>query len=63
MAQKVRAGMNREQFDENADMNAIFDCNVVENLDDNKGGQLAIMAQDPGEELRMDKDLGLFEFI
>jgi hypothetical protein len=55
--------MNREQFDTNAEMNAIFDCNVVENLDDNKGSQLAIMAQDPGEELRMDKDLGLFEFI
>ena len=44
-------------------MNNIFDCKIVEGLDDKKEGTLAIMAHDPAEDLKMDKDLGLFEFI
>ena len=64
VAKKVRAGMNREQFDKNDEgVNDFFDCKVVENLDENANGMLAIMPNDPSEELRMDKDLGLFEFI
>ena len=64
VAQKVRAGMNKEQF-ENIDenLNEFFDCKVVDNLDDQKDAPLALMSEDQNEEFKMDKDLGLFEFI
>ena len=56
--------MNKEQF-ENIDdnMNEFFDCKVVDNLDDQKEAPLALMSEDQNEEFKMDKDLGLFEFI
>jgi len=69
VAKRVRAGMNKDQFESDKnqknedDMEDFFDCKIVENLDENKGNVPAIMASDPADELKMDKDLGLFEFI
>ena len=44
-------------------MNEYFDCKIVDNLDEQKDAPLAIMSSDQNEEFKMDKDLGLFEFI
>ena len=59
--------MNRGQFEEDKkdenedDMGAFFDCKIAEGMDSNE--PLAIMSEDAADELKMDKDLGLFEFI
>ena len=64
VAKKVREGMNREQFEKHDDdMNEYFDCKIVDNLDEQKDAPLAILSSDQNDELKMDKDLGLFEFI
>lgn len=59
--------MNREQFEEQKqgeDFEAIqqdyFDCNALDRLTE---VQQASATAEAGEELKMDKDLGLFEMI
>ena len=69
VSSKLRAGMNKEQFeDRKEDLEAIqnvyFDCNALDRIAEsestvNGGAQAAA----PEEELKMDKDLGLFEMI
>lgn len=61
--------MNREQFEEKKgeeDLDAIqasyFDCNALDRLGDQEAAGQE-QANDPSEELKMDKNLGLFEMI
>lgn len=42
--------------------NVYFDCNALDRLNDNAVAAPAT-EQNPNEELKMDKDLGLFEMI
>lgn len=60
--------MNREQFEEEhkgpedeAISNVYFDCNALDRLNDQAPAQQP--ATDLGGELKMDKDLGLFDMI
>lgn len=64
--------MNREQFEQEEkkgeDLEAIadmyFDCNALDRIDENANAPAAdAMVNDPAEEIKMDKDLGLFEMI
>lgn len=58
--------MNREQFEEQKgeDLDKIenmyFDCNALDRINESEAAQTQ---SDPNEELKMDKDLGLFEMI
>ena len=69
VSSKLRAGMNREQFEEEKkgaeDLDAIqsmyFDCNALDRIAEQE--HATAQAADPEEELKMDKDLGLFEMI
>jgi len=64
---QLRAGMNREQFEEKKgeDLDAItdmyFDCNALDRIDNNAPAVENVIVA--SEELKMDKDLGLFEMI
>jgi len=67
---QLRSGMNNEQFEEKKGedldtfQNVYFDCNALDRLteiESQVAGHGA--ASDPSEELKMDKDLGLFEMI
>lgn len=42
-----------------------FDCNALDRLNENESVPAAaeVVNNDPAEELKMDKDLGLFEMI
>ena len=42
-----------------------FDCNALDRLNENESApaQSQVTNEDPREELKMDKDLGLFEMI
>lgn len=63
--------MNREQFEEekkgedlDAIQNVYFDCNALDRLDEQaSAASVPASVADPNEELKMDKDLGLFEMI
>ena len=62
--------MNREQFEEekkgedlDAIQNVYFDCNALDRIAENDAGASAASDSNPNEELKMDKDLGLFEMI
>ena len=63
--------MNREQFEERKgeDLDAIanqyFDCNALDRIPESEAAANAgtESVADPTEELKMDKDLGLFEMI
>jgi|Transcript_28307 uncharacterized protein with von Willebrand factor type A (vWA) domain len=62
--------MNKNQFEEqkggedlDAIQNAYFDCNALDRLNENATAAQQDVAVDPSEELKMDKDLGLFEMI
>ena len=65
---QLRAGMNREQFEEKKgeDLDAItdmyFDCNALDRIDNNAPAAVENVIN-AAEELNMDKDLGLFEMI
>ena len=70
VSSKLRSGMNREQFEEekkgedlDAIQNVYFDCNALDRIADNDAGAAAASDSNPNEELKMDKDLGLFEMI
>ena len=70
VSSKLRSGMNREQFEEekkgedlDAIQNVYFDCNALDRIADNDAGASAASDSNPNEELKMDKDLGLFEMI
>lgn len=60
--------MNKGQFEEkkgedlDAIQNVYFDCNALDRLNDN-ATESAPVESVPNEELKMDKDLGLFEMI
>ena len=43
--------------------NVYFDCNALDRLNENATGAAQPEANNPDEELKMDKDLGLFEMI
>lgn len=61
--------MNKEQFEEKKgeDLDAItdvyFDCNALDRIDQTANATSVVLVEDPTEELKMDKDLGLFEMI
>ena len=71
ISSKLRSGMNREQFEEEkkgedleAIQNVYFDCNALDRIDEQPSAASVPASQaDPTEELKMDKDLGLFEMI
>ena len=71
VSSQLRAGMNREQFEERKgeDLDAIanqyFDCNALDRIPESEAAANAgtESVADPTEELKMDKDLGLFEMI
>lgn len=61
--------MNREQFEErkgedlDAIQNVYFDCNALDRMTETESVAPVQDSSDPNEELKMDKDLGLFEMI
>ena len=69
VSSQLRAGMNREQFEEKkgedleAITNVYFDCNALDRIDQTANSTSVVSVSDPNEELKMDKDLGLFEMI
>lgn len=71
ISSKLRSGMNREQFEEekkgedlDAIQNVYFDCNALDRIDEQpSAASVPASVADPSEELKMDKDLGLFEMI
>lgn len=65
----LKAGMKKDQFEEqkeedlDAIQNVYFDCNALDRLNENATGAAQPETSAPEEELKMDKDLGLFEMI
>lgn len=67
VSSKLRAGMNREQYSEkDQDMeNFYFDCNVLEKIEGQQDEDYIPPPEErnPAEELKMDKQLDIFEYI
>lgn len=61
--------MNREQFEEkkgedlDAIQNVYFDCNALDRIAESESAVPNAAPVEANEELKMDKDLGLFEMI
>ena len=67
VSSKLRAGMNREQYSEkDQEMEAFyFDCNVLEKIEGQQDDDYVPQPEEinPAEELKMDKNLDIFEYI